>query len=89
MIVRELQNFLRYLQRSLLRTPLFVKQLEMFSTTLHDPEKLVRELSLSLSHTHSLSLSPSECAYVCVFVYVCLCVCVYCYYEVALLLPYS
>lgn len=51
MIVRELQNFLRYLQRSLLRTPLFVKQLEMFSTTLHDPEKLVPDAFKFYSQT--------------------------------------
>ena len=43
MIVRELQLFLRYLQRGLLRTTEFVKMVQGMITTLEGPEKLLRE----------------------------------------------
>ena len=41
MIVRELQIFLRYLQRGLLRTPEFVKLVKEMIQTLEGPEKLL------------------------------------------------
>ena len=44
MIVRELQIFLRYLQRGLLKTPEFVKLVLGMITTLEGPEKLLCEL---------------------------------------------
>ena len=43
MIVRELQLFLRYLQRGLLKTPDFVKLVQGMIFTLEGPEKLLRE----------------------------------------------
>ena len=41
MIVKELQIFLRYLQRGLLRTPEFVKLVKEMIQTLEGPEKLL------------------------------------------------
>ena len=43
MIVRELQLFLRYLQRGLLKTPDFVKLVQGMISTLEGPEKLLCE----------------------------------------------
>ena len=45
MIVRELQTFLRFLQKSLLRMPQFLKQLEVVRASLSTPERLIRELN--------------------------------------------
>ena len=44
MIVKELQYFLRYLQRGLLKTPEFVKLVQGMISTLEGPEKLIREI---------------------------------------------
>lgn len=44
MIVRELQAFLRYLQRSLMKTPVYRKHLHDFVTALGDTERLMRML---------------------------------------------
>lgn len=41
MIVRELQNFLKYLQRNLMKTDSFVKQLKMFVKATEDPNALI------------------------------------------------
>lgn len=41
-IVRELQKFLRYLQRYLMRSELFVKQLKTFVKLVEDPNALIR-----------------------------------------------
>jgi len=42
MIVRELQTFLKYFQRGLMGSQAFMKQLETFSGTLGDPQRLLR-----------------------------------------------
>ena len=47
MIVKELQYFLRYLQRGLLKTPEFVKLVQGMISTLEGPEKLIREIYMS------------------------------------------
>ena len=49
MIVKELQYFLRYLQRGLLRTPEFVKLVQGMISTLEGPEKLIREIYMYMS----------------------------------------
>jgi len=41
MIVRELQTFLKYFQQGLMVSPAFLKQLETFSATLEDPQRLL------------------------------------------------
>ena len=41
MIVRELQNFLKYLQRHLMKTDSFVKHLKSFVKAVEDPNALI------------------------------------------------
>lgn len=43
MIVRELQNFLKYLQRSLMKTESFFKQLKSFVKLVEDPNAIIRK----------------------------------------------
>ena len=43
MIVRELQYFIRYLQRSLLQSQSFLKQLRSFTSALGDSDRLISE----------------------------------------------
>ena len=43
MIVRELQYFIRYLQRSLLLSQSFLKQLRAFTSALGDSDRLISE----------------------------------------------
>ena len=42
MIVRELQKFLKYLQRGLMRSQPLMKALEAFQVSLGDPQRLIR-----------------------------------------------
>lgn len=45
MIVRELQNYIKYLQRSMMMTPAYQETLKKFTRTVSHPEKLVRKWS--------------------------------------------
>jgi len=44
MIVQELQSFSRYLQRNLMKTPLFMKMLQAFVAETGDGSDLIRRL---------------------------------------------
>ena len=49
MIVRELQKFLKYLQRNLMKIEPFVKELKMFVKMSEDPNALIRKKQLSFN----------------------------------------
>ena len=43
MIVRELQNYIKYLQRSMMRTPNYQKTLKEFTSAVGNSQRLIRK----------------------------------------------
>ena len=44
MIVRELQNYIKYLQRSMMKTPNYLKTLREFTSTVGHSQRLISKL---------------------------------------------
>ncbi len=57
MIVRDLQQYLKYLRRNLVKSPAFIKSMSSFISILGEPENLIGQLSGVRLYTGCLCLA--------------------------------
>ena len=71
MIVRDVQYFLKYLRRTLMKTPSFIKTLSNFISLLGESETLIGKQDITFIVIRSYSLGMNTCSNYSIYLFVC------------------